>query len=115
MRIKAGMLLCLLKEHIVAAISVCALIIATGAAQVPAPKAASAKPGGPKSTVAATAGASKFKAIWEPAPFNKDVDLNAIACVGPETCWVGGAKSTILFTTDGGRTWRVQLGGDPES
>jgi photosystem II stability/assembly factor-like uncharacterized protein len=57
----------------------------------------------------------KFKAIWEPVPFNKDLDLKAIACVAAETCWVVGAKSTILFTTDGGKTWQVQLGGDPES
>jgi hypothetical protein len=74
------------------------------AAQVSAPK--------PPATPAA---ASKFKAIWEPVPFNKDVNLNAVACVGPETCWAVGAKSTILFTANGGTTWRVQLGGDPES
>ena len=48
-------------------------------------------------------------------PFNKDIELHAIACVGPETCWVGGDKSTILLTTDGGKTWQVQLGGDPEA
>ncbi len=78
----------------------CAFIIMSAAAQGPAPKAASAP---------------KFKAIWEPVPFNKDVNLNALACVGPETCWVAGDKSTILFTPDGGKTWRVQLGGDPEA
>lgn len=59
--------------------------------------------------------AAKLKAIWEPVPFNKDVNLNAIACVGPETCWVVGDKSTILFTIDGGKTWQVQLGGNPAS
>lgn len=85
-----------------AAIAVCAFMIANVAAQGPAPKAA-------------PAGAPKFKAIWEPVPFNKDINLNAIACTGPETCWVVGEKSTILLTTDGGKTWQVQLGGDPES
>lgn len=57
----------------------------------------------------------KFKAIWEPVPFSKDVNLNAIACAGPETCWVAGDKSTILYTADGGTTWQAQLGGDPQS
>lgn len=56
----------------------------------------------------------KFKAVWEPVPFTKDIQLNAISCAGPETCWVVGDKSTILFTSDGGSTWQVQLGGDPE-
>ncbi|HUQ91847.1 MAG TPA: YCF48-related protein [Bryobacteraceae bacterium] len=76
-----------------------AIVILTASAQGPAPKAVT----------------PKFKAIWEPVPFNKDVALNAIACVGPETCWVVGDKSTILMTADGGKTWQVQLGGDPES
>jgi hypothetical protein len=43
----------------------------------------------------------KFKAIWEPALFNKDIDLNAIACVGPEICRVVAGQSTIFLTTDG--------------
>ena len=59
--------------------------------------------------------AQKFKAIWEPVPFTRDVNLTAIACVAAETCWIAGDKSTILFTADGGATWQVQLGGDPES
>ncbi len=83
------------------------LAVVTAAAQVPAPK----PPAGP----AGAAAAPKFKAIWEPVPFNKDVDLNAIACVGPETCWIVGNKGTILFTADGGTTWQVQLGADLES
>ncbi len=95
--------------------AVCAFIIISAAGQGPAPKAAPAKPAAAKPAAAAKVGAPTFKAIWEPVPFNKDIDLNAIACVGPETCWVVGAKSTILFTTDGGKLWQVQLGGDPES
>ena len=86
-----------------------ACIIMSAAAQAP-PKAAPPKP-----AAKATAAAPKFKAIWEPVPFNKDIDLNAIACVGPETCWVAGEKSTILFTANGGKTWQAQLGGDPEA
>lgn len=87
------------------ACSVLALVTAT--AQVP-PSKPPAKPDG-------AAAAAKFKAIWEPVPFNKDINLNAVACVGPETCWAVGDKSTILFTTDGGTKWQVQLGGDPEA
>ena len=81
--------------------------VVTVAAQVPTAK--------PPAKTAGGAAAPKLKAIWKPVPFNKDVNLNAVACVGPETCWAVGAKSTILFTTDGGTTWQVQLGGDPES
>ncbi len=101
--------------RIMAEIAVCALVVVSAAGQTPArSKAAPAKPASAK-PAAAKESAPKFKAIWEPVPFNKDIDLNAIACVGPETCWVVGAKSTILFTPDGGKTWQVQLGGDPES
>lgn len=59
--------------------------------------------------------AARFKAIWEPVPFGRDIDLRSISCAGPETCWVAGSKSTVLFTSDGGNTWKVQLGGDPEA
>ncbi len=93
-----------IQATITMACSVLALMTAT--AQVPAPKQP-AKP--------ASEAAPKFKAIWEPVPFNRDLDLNAVACVGPETCWVVGNKSTILFTSDGGTTWQVQLGGDPQA
>ena len=47
--------------------------------------------------------------------FNKDIGLNAVACSGPETCWVAGDKSTILHTADGGKSWQAQIGGDPDA
>lgn len=86
-------------------------------AQGPVTKKAPTKPAAAKASGAGAgkADAAKFKAIWEPVPFNQDLSLNAIACVGPETCWVAGDKSTILLTTNGGKTWQVQLGGDPAS
>lgn len=56
-----------------------------------------------------------FKAIWERVSYSKDIGLKAITCTGAETCWVVGDKSTILHTNDGGKTWQVQLGGDPEA
>lgn len=95
-----------------AGIVVCAFMITGATAQRPAPRAA---PGKPAASPTGTAATPKFKAIWEPVPFNKDIGLNAIACTGPETCWVVGEKSTILLTTDGGKTWQAQLGGDPEA
>jgi photosystem II stability/assembly factor-like uncharacterized protein len=76
---------------------------------------AQARKGGVSKNPSVTAAEPKFKAIWEPVPFPKDIALRAIACVGPETCWIAGDKSTILHTTNGGKTWNVQLGGDPES
>lgn len=103
--------------NVTACLAMVALLLTNAAAQSSAPKAGSAKPPLPKPGKSAVVnpGASKFKAIWEPVPFNKDLHLNAISCPGPETCFVVGNKSTILATTDGGTTWQVQLGGDPES
>jgi len=86
-------------------------LLVTGLAAGQATKGAPAKAAAKAATKAAE---PKFKAIWEPVPFTKDIQLNAISCAGPETCWVAGDKSTILFTSDGGTTWQAQLGGDPE-
>jgi photosystem II stability/assembly factor-like uncharacterized protein len=83
------------------------LLVAGAAAQ-----GAQAKPAAPRP---ATGTQPKYKAIWERVPFNKDVELTAISCVAAENCWAAGAKSTILHTADGGKTWEVQLGGDPEA
>ena len=91
-----------------AAMAVFAFIVMNAAAQRPTPNAA-------KPIAAAAADDPSFKAIWEPVPFNKDISLNAIVCVGPETCWVVGDKSTLIATTDGGKSWQVQLGGDLDS
>ena len=91
-----------------AAMAIFAFIVMSAAAQSLTPKAA-------KPIADAKADDPSFKAIWEPVPYNKDINLNAIACVGPETCWVVGDKSTIIATTDGGKSWQVQLGGDPDS
>ena len=93
------------KFHVIAV----GLALSLGFASAQARKGAAAK------TAPASSVEQKFKAIWEPVPFTKDIDLKAIACVGPETCWIAGDKSTILYTTNGGKTWNVQLGGDPEA
>src|SRR5687767_4746099 len=86
------------------------LLVAGVAAQTPP-----AKKGATKAATPAAETQPKFKAIWEPIPFGKDIRLNAISCTGPETCWAAGQKSTILHTKDGGKTWQAQLGGDPEA
>ncbi|MCZ2149854.1 MAG: hypothetical protein LC126_19000 [Bryobacterales bacterium] len=86
------------------------LLTLAGAAFGQAKKAAK-----PKSPPASSAATPKWKAIWEPVPFTKDIELQAISCVGPETCWIAGRKSTILFTSNGGKTWETQLGGDSEA
>jgi photosystem II stability/assembly factor-like uncharacterized protein len=102
-----------------AGLAACIGLLAIASAQAPKKSPAKSGPGKPGAAIPAAsankAGAPKFKAIWEPVPFNKDIEFHAIACVGPETCWVAGDKSTILATTDGGKSWNAQLGGDPES
>ena len=73
-------------------IAVCSFMIMSAGAQGPAPKTAPAKSEAAKAatSAAATAGVPKFKAIWEPVPFNKDIELHAIACVGRNLLGGGG-------------------------
>ncbi|HEY1339932.1 MAG TPA: YCF48-related protein, partial [Bryobacteraceae bacterium] len=61
---------------------------------------------------AAPAAQPTLKAIWEPVNFPKDIDLYDIDCPAPEECWAVGDRSTIIHTTDGGKNWTAQLGGD---
>src|SRR2546425_2807872 len=57
----------------------------------------------------------KFKGIFEPVNYNQDLKLFATFFVTADEGWVSGEKGTILHTSDGGRTWQAQLGGDPQS
>src|SRR6187431_3077081 len=68
----------------------------------------------PKAGKKAAGATPQFKAIWEPVPYPKDINLFGIACVGAESCYAVGEKGTVIFTSDGGKTWTPQLGGDPE-
>ena len=68
-----------------------------------------------KAPVPSSSTQPKFKAIWEPVNFNKDIELNSVAFTSAEEGWIVGAKNTIIHTKDGGKTWEVQLGGDPAS
>lgn len=73
-----------------------------------APKKAS-----PPAKAPAGSTAPKFKAIWEPVNYNQDLQLTDVHFVSRDVGWVTGAAGTILGTTDGGKTWTAQLGGDP--
>jgi photosystem II stability/assembly factor-like uncharacterized protein len=54
-----------------------------------------------------------FKGIWEPVSFTEDLELLDVFFANVDVGWVAGAGGTILHTTDGGKTWTAQLGGDP--
>lgn len=58
---------------------------------------------------------SPFKGILEPVSYTEAVDLQAVFFVTADVGWVGGKSGTILRTTDAGKTWEAQLGGDPEN
>ena len=58
---------------------------------------------------------SKFKGIFEPVNYNQDLRLTDVFFLTAEEGWVSGQHGTILHTSDGGRTWVPQLGGDPQS
>src|SRR5436190_18771552 len=86
-----------LKRFCILAIVVLSSLTAqTKRAQAPKSPAAAASKTGEK---------PKYKAIWEPVNFNKDIELTDVAFVSPLEGWVVGAKSTILHTKDGGKTW----------
>ncbi len=70
------------------------------------------QPAGPASPAES---APRFKAVWEPVNYNQDLQLFDVFFVTPDEGWVSGAKGTILHTTDGGKTWTAQLGGDLQS
>lgn len=92
-------------------ISLCAVAVMSRTTSVSSQTPSQRPPARPSAPVTQP----KFKAIWERVPFNKDIGLKAVACSGPETCWVVGDRATILHTINGGKTWDVQLGGDTEA
>src|SRR3989304_2423106 len=56
-----------------------------------------------------------FKGIWEPVSFTEDLEFREVFFVTVDKGWVAGSKGTIIHTKDGGATWTVQMGGDPQS
>ena len=68
---------------------------------------------------AQTAATPKYQAIWEPVNYAEDLELLDVAFASEEAGWVAGGVTVmrggvILHTSDGGTSWRVQLG-DPQS
>lgn len=59
--------------------------------------------------------AAQFKGLFEPVSYTEDIKFHDVAFVNVNVGWVVGDAGTIVRTTDGGRTWEAQLGGDPKS
>jgi photosystem II stability/assembly factor-like uncharacterized protein len=57
----------------------------------------------------------KLKAIWEPVNYTEDLNLTDVYFATPDSGWVTGEAGTVIFTNDGGKTWKSQLGGDPKA
>jgi photosystem II stability/assembly factor-like uncharacterized protein len=58
--------------------------------------------------------ATAFKGIWEPASFTEDIDFREVFFVTIDKGWIAGDKGTLIHTKDGGATWTVVMGGDPQ-
>ena len=67
----------------------------------------------PKPTLPAPAAGVQYKGIFEPVNYGQDINLTDVFFVTADVGWVSGEHATILKTTDGGKTWRAQIGGDP--
>jgi photosystem II stability/assembly factor-like uncharacterized protein len=59
-------------------------------------------------------GTGQFKGVFEPVSYTEDLDLLDVFFVNANVGWVAGKVGTIIATTDGGATWKTQLGGDPQ-
>jgi photosystem II stability/assembly factor-like uncharacterized protein len=55
------------------------------------------------------------KGVWEPVSFTEAIDFREVFFVTVDKGWVAGDKGTIIHTRDGGVTWTVVMGGDPEA
>ncbi len=61
-----------------------------------------------------TATPARFKAIFEPVSYPQDLKLTDVVFVNDSVGWASGGAATILYTSNGGKTWAPQLGGDPQ-
>ncbi len=92
------------------------LIALTGALLGPA--AAAQRPPArrrPTTQTPTTAAKPAYKGVFEPVNYNQDLKLTDVYFASAEEGWVSGDHGTILHTSDGGKTWQAQLGGDPQS
>lgn len=55
----------------------------------------------------------RFKGIFEPVNFTQDINFTDVFFTSADEGWVSGEHATILHTSDGGKTWTAQVGGDP--
>lgn len=78
-------------------------------------KSTPAKPKPAMSAPAKPAAAPKVKGIFEPVNFKEDLRLESVCFLTPELGYASGEAGTIIRTTDGGESWTVQLGGDPQT
>ncbi|HEV2102650.1 MAG TPA: YCF48-related protein, partial [Candidatus Acidoferrum sp.] len=96
-----------------------ALTILLGVASLAAPQTLPRRPARRAAAKPASSPAQssqpKFKGVFEPVNYNQDLKLDDAFFITAEEGWVSGAAGTILHTTDGGKTWTAQLGGDPQS
>jgi photosystem II stability/assembly factor-like uncharacterized protein len=58
---------------------------------------------------------AKVKGIWEPANYPADVNFQSVFFVNDKIGWIGGSAAgskggMLLYTSDGGERWDVQLG-----
>jgi photosystem II stability/assembly factor-like uncharacterized protein len=100
--------------------AVCSFLISTFLLMFAYPASSQSKPAARKSSSrlaqqpsASTPSESRFKGIFEPVSYQEDLTFNSVFFVTSEQGWVAGEKGTILHTSDAGKTWTVQLGGDP--
>jgi photosystem II stability/assembly factor-like uncharacterized protein len=69
---------------------------------------------GPHHVPAATPEATtQYKGIFEPVNYGQDINLTDVFFVSLDVGWVSGEHGTLLKTTDGGASWKAQIGGDP--
>jgi photosystem II stability/assembly factor-like uncharacterized protein len=77
----------------------------------PAPRKSRSYPS--QSSTSSPPSESKFKGIFEPVSYPEDLTLVSAFFVTSEQGWVSGEKGTILHTSDAGKSWKAQMGGDP--
>jgi photosystem II stability/assembly factor-like uncharacterized protein len=72
------------------------------------------KPTNSSASSATAPGEIRYKGIFEPVSYQEDLELFDAFFITPDEGWVAGDKGTILHTSDAGKTWKAQLGGDPQ-
>ena len=60
-------------------------------------------------------GQIRYKGIFEPVNYPDDLDLHSVFFASENEGWIAAAHGTILHTSDGGKNWQPQVGGDPAS